>query len=500
MLTHIPCALSTSQIYLTLVVVFIFFFSPLHFPPPLQCKPPSLSISAPFQPFPLLFLLIIFLSSFSSSRSHRSNTVAEAPSPFDSTTFRLVLPSGSARCFDSIVNFLFILKAVLCCMITRTLIMLKHHWKAAKSCYNIWKSNLDRHVYLDPLPPLGAIWCTSFDLNQLSTHVLLTYRDQLNFMPSDHFAAQFVWLPYLDRGLVPSDLRQTELVPAACDALLDLHRLQLRRNDHTYWASQHTSHVEVCHQGRQHIRDGLVLPIEDLSSPRDDYIKWYRDVLRVYIGNPARRNTRSIGYQSAGLDRRMMIGRAPIPPHLSRQGGHVDPGHRGEGGGGSGGRGREDPRFDISGDPFDSPNLDALTFSLGLTPPIQSHQSRSGTSYVPLSNEHGGEPTDDITPAQQLRFGLVLIQSQTFLEVQHTNVSIEEDHPNITQHVTAITQMISNEPSMLYPSIEEDNDENDDAHEDYVVSSEFEDDNNDNDEEDDISTPVNPLSSAAVNQ
>ncbi|KAI5663583.1 hypothetical protein M9H77_22906 [Catharanthus roseus] len=62
------------------------------------------------------------------------------------------------------------------------------------------------------------------------------------------------------------------------------------------------------------------------------------------------------------------------------------------------------------------------------------------------------------------------IQSQTFLEVQHTNVSIEENHPNIPHHVTRITQMVFDEPSMLYPSIEEDDDDNDDANEDYRIN------------------------------
>ncbi|KAI5652762.1 hypothetical protein M9H77_29949 [Catharanthus roseus] len=41
----------------------------------------------------------------------------------------------------------------------------------------------------DPLAPLGAIWCTAFDFSQLPTHVLLTYRDQLDVMSFDQ-----VWL------------------------------------------------------------------------------------------------------------------------------------------------------------------------------------------------------------------------------------------------------------------------------------------------------------------
>ncbi|KAI5667079.1 hypothetical protein M9H77_16932 [Catharanthus roseus] len=39
----------------------------------------------------------------------------------------------------------------------------------------------------DPLAPLGAIWCIAFDCRQLPMHTLATYRDQLDFMPSDQF-------------------------------------------------------------------------------------------------------------------------------------------------------------------------------------------------------------------------------------------------------------------------------------------------------------------------
>ncbi|KAI5669345.1 hypothetical protein M9H77_19198 [Catharanthus roseus] len=69
-------------------------------------------------------------------------------------------------------------------------------------------------------------------------------------------------------------------------------------------------------------------------------------------------------------------------------------------------------------------------------------------------------------------------------------------NPNLSKEVI---HMVSDEPLMLYPSVEEDNDDNDNADKDYIVSSQSDDNNNDNDEEDDISTPVNPLSSTTVN-
>ncbi|KAI5659970.1 hypothetical protein M9H77_28763 [Catharanthus roseus] len=38
---------------------------------------------------------------------------------------------------------------------------------------------------------------------------------------------------------------RTQHILDTCDTRLDLHRIQLRGNDHTYWGTQHASHVEV---------------------------------------------------------------------------------------------------------------------------------------------------------------------------------------------------------------------------------------------------------------
>ncbi|KAI5659241.1 hypothetical protein M9H77_28034 [Catharanthus roseus] len=105
----------------------------------------------------------------------------------------------------------------------------------------------------DPLALLGTICCTSFDCSQLPTHTLVKYRGQLDSMPSYqvHFKIFFPW--------------------------------------------------RLC------VRDGPALAIEVLSYPSDEYIRWYRGITRVYIGNPTNRDTRSVGYQPAGVDRRMMV-------------------------------------------------------------------------------------------------------------------------------------------------------------------------------------------------
>ncbi|KAI5656994.1 hypothetical protein M9H77_25787 [Catharanthus roseus] len=90
-----------------------------------------------------------------------------------------------------------------------------------------------------------------------------------------------------------------------------------------------------------------------------------------------------------------------------------------------------------------------------------------------------------------------------FIPIQPQTVSISHDTNtvNISEHVTAITQMVSDEPSMLYPIVDEDDDDNNDhSDEDYAVSSESDDDDNTYAEEEDIHTPVNPAIENTVTQ
>ncbi|KAI5678496.1 hypothetical protein M9H77_09446 [Catharanthus roseus] len=176
----------------------------------------------------------------------------------------------------------------------------------------------------------------------------------------------------------------------------------------------------------------------------------YRDITRVYIGNPTNRDTQTIGYQSAGTSMlheiddmatgilicRCMVsiggtldyapsqhdiqqtflvqatcclpqktvpdrgahevkraacrlpgggargGCALAPPHPVGQG-HANPECGGERGEGSRGRGRGGLGPYDHDDSFDSSYLDIPTFSLGLTPPTQSHPGGLCTSYAP---------------------------------------------------------------------------------------------------------------------
>ncbi|KAI5653946.1 hypothetical protein M9H77_31133 [Catharanthus roseus] len=65
-------------------------------------------------------------------------------------------------------------------------------------------------------------------------------------------------------------------------------------------------------------------------------------------------------------------------------------------------------------------------------------------------------------------------------------VSITDDRNtiNMMEHVTAITQIVFYEPSMLYTTVNDDDDEIDHSNEDYFVSSQSEsNDNNDGEDE-----------------
>ncbi|KAI5648624.1 hypothetical protein M9H77_34629 [Catharanthus roseus] len=95
----------------------------------------------------------------------------------------------------------------------------------------------------------------------------------------------FIWLSYLDRALVPSDLWRAKVL-LICYEIVEYHYP---------WRTQHAIHLDGWYQWLLRIRDGPAVAAEALSYPSDEYIRWYRGITRVYIGNPP-----------AGMDRRMM--------------------------------------------------------------------------------------------------------------------------------------------------------------------------------------------------
>ncbi|KAI5658778.1 hypothetical protein M9H77_27571 [Catharanthus roseus] len=225
---------------------------------------------------------------------------------------------------------------------------------------------------------------------------------------------------------------RAQMVPDAVDTRLDLYRIQLKGNDNTSWVTQHAIHIDTWNQWRVRVRDGPAIVVEALSYPRDEYIKWYRGITQVYIGNPANRDTRAHGYQPAGVDRRMMTsmlqevddgasvaireppsspsemargdqrhpGRgvsAGRPPAPQRQE-HVDPGpavvEKGEGSG--------------SGqqyvDPFDSSHLDMPFYSLASSSDEEEGQDALGHGHRVGKKTMRFKPSDCNTQQEHNNF------------------------------------------------------------------------------------------------
>ncbi|KAI5677134.1 hypothetical protein M9H77_08084 [Catharanthus roseus] len=65
-----------------------------------------------------------------------------------------------------------------------------------------------------------------------------------------------------------------------------------------------------------------------------------------------------------------------------------------------------------------------------------------------------------------------------FEQIQQNSIPITQDinTTNMTEHITAVAQIVSDEPSMLYPTFNDDDDEVDQLDGDDVVSSQSESD------------------------
>ncbi|KAI5653723.1 hypothetical protein M9H77_30910 [Catharanthus roseus] len=82
-----------------------------------------------------------------------------------------------------------------------------------------------------------------------------------------------------------------------------------------------------------------------------------------------------------------------------------------------------------------------------------------------------------------------------FEHSQQQNIPSTNDRNATTlpEHITVVTQMVSDEPSMLYSTINNDDDEVDGSDRDDAVSSQSESDDDNNPEEGEFQTPLNPI-------
>ncbi|KAI5659643.1 hypothetical protein M9H77_28436 [Catharanthus roseus] len=81
-----------------------------------------------------------------------------------------------------------------------------------------------------------------------------------------------------------------------------------------------------------------------------------------------------------------------------------------------------------------------------------------------------------------------------FEPIEQQNIPNTNDRNTTTlpEHITGVTQMVSDEPSMFYSTINNDDDEVDGLDEDDAVSSHFESDDDNDPEEGEFHPPMNP--------
>ncbi|KAI5663652.1 hypothetical protein M9H77_22975 [Catharanthus roseus] len=82
-----------------------------------------------------------------------------------------------------------------------------------------------------------------------------------------------------------------------------------------------------------------------------------------------------------------------------------------------------------------------------------------------------------------------------FEQIQQHSILITQDMDttNMNKHITTVTQMVSDELSMLYTTVNDDDDEVDESDGDDAVSSQFELDGANDPKEGELQTPINPI-------
>ncbi|KAI5659010.1 hypothetical protein M9H77_27803 [Catharanthus roseus] len=96
-------------------------------------------------------------------------------------------------------------------------------------------------------------------------------------------------------------------------------------------------------------------------------------------------------------------------------------------------------------------------------------------------------------PADISNEGIHVLVEFEPIEQQNIPITHDENTTSLAEHITAITQMVSDEPSMLYSAINNDDIEVDGSEGDEAVSSQSESDDDNDPKEGEFQTPPNPL-------
>ncbi|KAI5656338.1 hypothetical protein M9H77_25131 [Catharanthus roseus] len=86
----------------------------------------------------------------------------------------------------------------------------------------------------------------------------------------------------------------------------------------------------------------------------------------------------------------------------------------------------------------------------------------------------------------------ILVESEP-IEQQYIPIAHDMNITTLLEHITTVTQMVSDEPSMLYSAVNKDDDEVDGSDGDEAISSQSESDDDNEPEEGEFQTPINPV-------
>ncbi|KAI5678761.1 hypothetical protein M9H77_09711 [Catharanthus roseus] len=101
--------------------------------------------------------------------------------------------------------------------------------------------------------------------------------------------------------------------------------------------------------------------------------------------------------------------------------------------------------------------------------------------------------TKTIRKSSTLPTNRIISHSDLPIEQQNIPITHDMNTTSLPEHITAVTHMVSDEPSMLYSAINNDDDEVDRSDGDNAVSSQFESDDDNEPEAGDFQTPINPI-------
>ncbi|KAI5678215.1 hypothetical protein M9H77_09165 [Catharanthus roseus] len=105
-------------------------------------------------------------------------------------------------------------------------------------------------------------------------------------------------------------------------------------------------------------------------------------------------------------------------------------------------------------------------------------------------------------PADISKVGIHILVEFEPIEQQNIPIAHDMNTTTLPEHITAVTQMVSDEPSMLYSAVNNDNNEVDGSDGDKVVSIQSESDDDNEPKEGEFQTPINlvdPINSVTEN-